>query len=67
MTQQKLRIVKVSYGPSNPDRPFLRLLGLWLKDAGFDIGQRVLIQVSRGKLVIEPFDVVEEEADATHV
>ena len=36
-----------------PPMPFLRLRGRWLKQAGFDIGARVQVSVSAGRLVLE--------------
>jgi toxic protein SymE len=36
-----------------PPMPFLRLRGRWLKHAGFDIGARVQVIVSSGRLVLE--------------
>ncbi len=33
--------------------PFLRLRGRWLQQAGFDIGARVRVSVSAGRLVLE--------------
>lgn len=34
--------------------PVLRLLGLWLGQAGFSPGQRVSVQVEAGRIVITP-------------
>jgi hypothetical protein len=34
--------------------PCLRLAGKWLRNAGFAQGMRVRIEVSRGRLIIEP-------------
>ena len=36
--------------------PYVRLCGLWLKDAGFAIGQRIRVEVSEGRLTIVPTD-----------
>ena len=36
--------------------PYVRLCGLWLKDAGFAIGQRIKVEVSEGRLTIVPAD-----------
>jgi toxic protein SymE len=36
--------------------PYLRLRGRWLKDAGFEIGRSVRVDVSEGRLTIEPVD-----------
>lgn len=32
--------------------PFLRLTGRWLAQAGFDIGDRVRVEVAQGRLVL---------------
>ena len=42
MLKQK-RILKISYQPGHPDRPMLRLQGLWLLEAQFGIAD--LVQV----------------------
>ena len=36
--------------------PHVRLCGLWLKDAGFTIGQHIKVEVSEGRLTIVPAD-----------
>ena len=58
------RRLKVSYqsAPSQepyrvlPPKPFLRLQGRWLNEAGFAIGADVHVQVERGRLVLEVVD-----------
>ena len=35
--------------------PCLRIAGKWLRTAGFERGMKVRIEVSRGRLIIEPF------------
>ena len=55
----KSRRLKVSYASTDKPRvnvPYLRLRGRWLKDAGFDIGRNVRIEVSEKRLMIEPVD-----------
>jgi toxic protein SymE len=55
----KPRRLKVGYKPlKSPgvEVPFLPLRGRWLRDAGFDIGRNVKIEVSEGRLTIEPVD-----------
>ena len=47
----KPRKLKVGYKPlKSPDDevPFLPLRGRWLRDAGFEIGRNVMIEVSGG-------------------
>jgi hypothetical protein len=41
-----------------PSKPFLRLHGRWLDEAGFAIGAQVSVQVMPGRLVLE---VIEPE------
>jgi hypothetical protein len=36
--------------------PFLPLRGRWLRNAGFDIGRSVRVEVSEGRLTIERDD-----------
>ncbi len=44
-----------------PAKPFLRLQGRWLDEAGFAIGAQVSVQVMPGRLVLE---VIEPERTA---
>ena len=44
-----------------PSKPFLRLHGRWLDEAGFAIGAQVCVQVMPGRLVLE---VIEPERTA---
>ncbi len=58
-TRAKPRRLKVGYKPlKSPgvEVPFLPLRGRWLKDAGFDIGRSVKVEVSEGRLTIERVD-----------
>jgi antitoxin component of MazEF toxin-antitoxin module len=34
--------------------PKIRLVGLWLEEAGFRIGESVQVEVSHGRLVLTP-------------
>jgi hypothetical protein len=55
----KSRRLTVGYKPlKSPgvEVPYLCLRGRWLRDAGFDIGRSVRIEVSGGRLTIEPED-----------
>ncbi len=36
--------------------PFLRLSGQWMVAAGFEIGERVRVEVEHGRLVVTPLD-----------
>ena len=56
-TCAKPRRLTVGYKPlKSPgvNVPYLRLHGRWLKDAGFEIGRGVKVEVSEGRLTIEP-------------
>ncbi len=58
-TSTKPRRLKVGYKPlKSPgvEVPFLPLRGRWLRDAGFEIGRNVKIEVSKGRLTIERVD-----------
>lgn len=55
----KPRRLTVGYKPlKSPgvEVPCLRLRGRWLRDAGFEIGRSVRVDVSEGRLTIEPVD-----------
>jgi hypothetical protein len=53
---RRLTIGCTGTGAPRPDVPFLRLSGRWLERAGFAIGGKVKIDVSDGRLIIEPVD-----------
>ena len=36
--------------------PAIRMIGLWLEEAGFRIGERVEVDVSPGRLVLTPVE-----------
>ena len=58
-TSAKPRTLKVGYKPlKSPgvEVPFLPLRGRWLREAGFEIGRSVTIEVHDGRLVIERTD-----------
>jgi toxic protein SymE len=58
-TSAKLRRLTVGYKPlKSPgvEVPYLRLRGRWLRDAGFEVGRGVKVEVSEGRLTIEPVD-----------
>ena len=40
--------------PQPASVPCLRVAGKWLRNAGFDDGMKVRIEVSHGRLIIEP-------------
>jgi hypothetical protein len=53
---RRLSIGWTGQGAPRPDVPYLRLRGRWLERAGFAIGGKVKIEISEGRLVIEPVD-----------
>jgi hypothetical protein len=53
---RRLTIGCTGTGAPRPDVPFLRLSGRWLDRAGFVIGRGVKVDVSDGRLIIEPVD-----------
>lgn len=58
-TCAKPRRLTVGYKPLKApgvEVPYLRLRGRWLRDAGFEIGRCVKVEVSEGRLTIEPAD-----------
>jgi len=55
----KSRRLTVGYKPLRSPGvkvPYLRLHGRWLKDAGFEVGRSAKVEVSEGRLTIEPVD-----------
>ena len=58
-TSAQPRRLKVGYKPLRSpgvEVPFLPLRGRWLRDAGFEIGRSVKIEISEGRLTIERVD-----------
>ena len=52
----KSRYLTVSTAPDsqgNGSIPHIRILGRWVEEAGFVIGSKVDVEVTRGRLVIE--------------
>jgi len=50
------RAAHPSRRPPSAPKPFLRLQGRWLDEAGFAIGAPVRVVVSAGRLVIEAIE-----------
>jgi toxic protein SymE len=57
-SQRRPRPMKV-LGPENyrfyndlPPAPWIRLSGRWLEEAGFEIGERIRVDIQRGTLLI---------------
>ena len=50
----RVHLMTVSYSSSGRREavPFIRLCGLWIREAGFECGDRIVVQVLFGKLVI---------------
>jgi len=44
-----------------PPKPFLRLQGRWLDQAGFAIGAPVRVEVTAGRLVVEVIDAATQQ------
>ena len=47
------RHLTVSDCPTSQHGAFIRIMGRWVESAGFTIGSKVNVEVSRGRLVIE--------------
>ncbi|MEW6585370.1 MAG: SymE family type I addiction module toxin [Nitrospirota bacterium] len=57
----KHRILTVTVKPGdNPGHPLIFLGGKWLKECGFDIGGKVLVECRRGALNIRAIRFEEE-------
>ena len=62
-TCKKPRRLKVGYKPlksPGAEVPFLPLRGHWLREAGFDIGQNVKVEVREGRLTIETCEAADD-------
>lgn len=56
MKARKLTVGSAPLDKPREEVPYLRLRGHWLRDAGFAIGRSVKVEVSEGRLTIEPID-----------
>ena len=53
MSQRTLKVYPFYTGKWPPDpHSKIRLQGKWVREAGFEAGDRITVQVSHGKLVI---------------
>lgn len=41
------------------DSPLIAITGQWLRDFGFDIGSRIVVDVIKGQIIIKAVDVEE--------
>jgi hypothetical protein len=53
---RRFTISRTGEGQPKPDVPYLRMRGRWLERAGFAIGKSVKVDVSEGRLIIEPVE-----------
>ena len=56
---KKARKLMVGYSSGDSpgsDVPYLRLRGLWMREAGFVIGRTVKVEIREGRLMIETVD-----------
>jgi hypothetical protein len=64
--KMKHRILTVTVKPGdNPGHPLIFLGGKWLKECGFEIGGKVLIECKHGALNIRAIRFVGQEEDNT--
>jgi HSP20-like domain of unknown function (DUF1813). len=57
----KVRISTISSVTSNKKEiPFIRIKGAWLEKLGFTTGKKMIIEESRGKLVLKLVTIIEE-------
>ena len=57
----KVRISTISSVTSNKrEVPFIRIKGIWLEKLGFTTGKKMIIEESRGKLVLKLVTIIEE-------
>ena len=50
--QKQNRTLKVSYQPNHPDRPLLKIQGLWLRRLGFNPGTLVEVSTSFPEVIV---------------
>jgi hypothetical protein len=54
-----VRISEVSAYWMEEDTPIIAVSGRWLRSFGFDIGCRIVIDVTKGQIIIKAVDVEE--------
>ncbi len=58
----KHRVLTITPKPGdNPNHPFIFLGGKWLKECGFDIGGKVLVECRKGALNIRAIRFVSQD------
>ena len=55
-----LRLSQVSTYWLEDACPQVSISGAWLRDFGFDVGGRVVVEVSQGQIIIRPVDAEDE-------
>ena len=50
---------------SNRVVPEIRIVGLWLQELGFNVGDKYTVELVEGKLIIEKVPVIIEEVKPT--
>ena len=64
MARKKERSLKIQgYHRENEQVPELRLIGVWMEQLGFKVGDQVNITTRDRLLIIEPMQVAEPEQD----
>ncbi len=59
----KHRVLTITPKPGdNPGHPFIFLGGKWLKDYGFDIGSKVLVECKKGALNIRAIRFINQDS-----
>lgn len=54
-----VRISEVSGYWMEDDSPLITIAGAWLKEYGFEIGCKVVLDITEGQIIIKRVDVVE--------
>ena len=56
VNSKHIRRLQVGYlaGSARNRPPHIRITGRWVEEAGFSVGAEVSVEVSRGRIVIEP-------------
>ena len=54
-----VRISEVKSYWMEEDSPLIAISGQWLRDFGFDIGSRIVVDVMKGQIIIKAVEVEE--------
>ena len=65
MSQERVLTVSSLYDDKDRVKPFIRLSGYWLRDAGFETNSKIKVTIADGKLIVEKYNPAEKNLGAS--